>query len=74
MQLPNTEESLTCYAWMRFYFDMVGDCEPNSDGEIHLEPCSIIDIYLEYKQDQELNGSKYLCANKFSQMWLKCFP
>ena len=32
MQLPNTEESLTCYAWMRFYFDMVGDCERTKFG------------------------------------------
>lgn len=36
------------YTWMKFYFDLVGDQIPNSNGEIHLEPEDKCEIYQEY--------------------------
>ena len=46
LQIPNTIVSLSEYAWMSAYFDLVGDKAPNAD-EIHLEPIDIKDIYEE---------------------------
>ena len=46
LQIPNTVVSLSCYAWMSSYFDLMGDKIPNSD-EIHLEPVCVKDIYVE---------------------------
>lgn len=71
--LPNTEESLQCYTWMKNHFSLIGDIEPNSQ-EIHLEPCFIKDIYEEYKLDQEVDGNQYLKSTQFGLMWQKCFP
>ena len=34
MQIPNTIQSCSCYAWMSQFFKLVGDCAPNKD-EIH---------------------------------------
>ena len=37
---------------MNWYFKLIGDYEPNTDGEIHLESsCTSTDIYLEYVAD-----------------------
>jgi hypothetical protein len=74
LQIPNTVESLACFAWCRYYFDLVGDKEPNTDGEIHLEPCTVQEIFLEYVTEQQLHGLKFLGATQFSEMWMKCFP
>jgi len=74
IQLSNTPESIACYGWLKFYFEMVGDCEPNTDGEIHLEPCHVKDIYLEYKVDQELSGNNFLAVTPFRLIWTQCFP
>lgn len=42
--IPNTAESMQCWSWMKYYFNLVGDFEPNTDGEIHLDCCDITDI------------------------------
>lgn len=34
--IPNTTLELNAYGWMHYYFNTVGDQEPNTDGEIHL--------------------------------------
>ena len=39
LQIPNTLQSLSCYAWMSYYFDLMGDAQPNRN-EIHLEAIS----------------------------------
>ena len=44
LQIPNTVLSLSSYAWMTTYFNLMGDKAPNSE-EIHLEPIDIKDIY-----------------------------
>ena len=47
LQIPNTVQSLSCYAWMSSYFKLRGDAAPNSNNEIHLEPITINEIYEE---------------------------
>jgi hypothetical protein len=74
INLPNSSLSLACYGWCRFYFSLVGDCEPNTNGELHLEPCKVVDIYKEYVTDQINSGLGRLGPDQFGQMWLKCFP
>jgi len=75
MQLPNTADSVACYAWMRYYFSLIGDCEPNTDGEVHLEPCNVQDIYEEYANDQRIHGKReFLGVSQFIKMWKNCFP
>lgn len=49
MTIPNSIESLSCFGWMRNYFDSVGEHQPSVD-EIHLDPCTVTHIYAEYKQ------------------------
>ena len=44
LQIPNTVESLSCYAWMSLFFDLMGDVQPNKK-EIHLEAISQKEIY-----------------------------
>ena len=46
IQIPNTIQSLSCYAWMNSYFKLTGDFQPNSE-EIHLEPITIKEIFEE---------------------------
>jgi hypothetical protein len=47
MQVPNTEASLNCFAWMNSFFDAVGDKEPDRI-EIHLDAQPIRQIHKEY--------------------------
>jgi hypothetical protein len=49
MQVPNTEASLSCFAWMNSFFDTVGDKEPDR-LEIHLDAQPMRQIYNEYKE------------------------
>lgn len=36
MFMPNSAVQCSAYGWMDYYFNAVGDQEPNTDGEIHL--------------------------------------
>jgi hypothetical protein len=45
MKIPNTEIASITFGWMKNYFSLVGDCQPNKDNEINLEPCTIKSIY-----------------------------
>lgn len=47
IQMPNTVLSVEGFGWMEFYFNLMGDFIPNSNGEIHLEPIDVKDIYSE---------------------------
>jgi hypothetical protein len=49
MTIPNSIQSLSCFGWMRNFFDSVGEHQPNVD-EIHLDPCTVTHIFEEYKQ------------------------
>jgi len=75
LQLPNTPDSLACFAWLEFHFDMVGDCIPNTDGEIHLEPTKVCDIFDEYVSSVVQTGNgRHLRASQFFGIWKACFP
>lgn len=73
LNVPNSAASLMMYSWMEFYFNLIGDQEPNTDGEIHLEPVRVKEIYQEYCNDLVLGGYKALSESQFGNMWLRCF-
>lgn len=79
MQIPNTVDSLTMYGWMEFYFNLVGDEQPN-ENEIHLDPVPITTIYKEYQCDMIETefvggvGVSALTKESFLKMWESCFP
>ncbi len=52
MQVPNTQASLACFAWMHSFFDTVGDKEPDR-LEIHLDAQPMRQIHEEYKEVME---------------------
>ena len=60
IRIPNSRASLSCYAWMNFYFDLVGDIIPNKSDEVHLEAIDIKDIYQEYVEVFFKNKSNHL--------------
>ena len=45
LQISNTVQSLSCYAWLSSYFKLTGDVAPNSNNIIHFEPISINEIF-----------------------------
>ena len=47
------------HAWMNYYFDLVGDKIPNSNGELHLEPQDKHAIYVEYVGDNADNALSF---------------
>ena len=75
MVIANSPTVLQCWAWMDYYFKLVGDCEPNSNGEIHLEPCQILEIWQSYQRECILRKeSEYFNAERFAKLWATCFP
>lgn len=73
--IPNSPTEFTCYGWMDYYFNVIGDQEPNRDGEIHLEPVHIKDIHKEYLADMTYCGEDAtLSLRPFGELWANCFP
>lgn len=70
MKVPNSPVVLTCWAWMKYYFELVGDFEPNTVNEIHLEPTTIESIWKTYKKETE---EPTLNAAQFGVLWSACF-
>lgn len=73
MYIPNSDRSLECWAWMDYYFNLVGDHEPNSNNEIHLEPCTIKDIWTTYIKENKHSEVGCLSAIQFGVLWKTCF-
>ena len=74
MQIQNSEIVLDCSAWMNYYFHLVGDYEPNTAGEIHLEPCLIGEVHKMYEQDRKANPSQtILGVAQFARLWKNCY-
>lgn len=73
-RISNSPEAHECWAWMKYYFDLVGDFQPNTDGEIHLEPCTVKDVWTAYVHDQQ-NAKKlnFLSYDQFGKLWLTLF-
>lgn len=72
--ISNSPEAWECWGWMKYHFNLVGDYQPNSNGEIHLEPCTVVDIWKIYQRDQ-IDSNKLCSFNykQFGELWLKCF-
>jgi hypothetical protein len=68
IQIPNTVQSLSCYAWLDSFFKLVGDYSPNSH-EIHLENTPIKDIYAEYLSFMHGTRQKPSSEKVFGQLW-----
>ena len=49
MNMPNTPIECNAYGWMDYYFNTVGDLEPNTNGEIHLGKL-LLKIFFTIKQ------------------------
>ena len=65
MVIFNTPASLSCYVWMKDYFNIVGDSIPNLDGQIYLEPTEKQSIWKEYYVDMMLSGRLVLQFDSF---------
>lgn len=63
-------------AWMKHFFDLVGDFIPNRNGEIHLDACfTATDIHREYVENMKVIGEElYLSYDSFNEVWDACFP
>jgi hypothetical protein len=46
--MSKTPETIRAKIWMDYFFSSFGDHIPNSNGEIHFDPCDKRDIYTEY--------------------------
>lgn len=51
---------------MKYYFDLLGDYIPNSNGEIHLEPQDKFQIYAEYVGDHPGQALSYNSFLRFA--------
>lgn len=73
LTVPNSSESVTCFAWMQYYFDLIGDAMPNKMGEIHLEPVEVKEVWKEYCIDMNGSGEPTLSLSSFRSIWNSCF-
>jgi hypothetical protein len=73
LNLPNSTVSLAAFSWMTLYFQTMGDAIPNSDGQIHLEPIDVKEIFDEYEQNCKDQGNQCLQNTQFAQLWKTCF-
>lgn len=71
--IGNSLKAQSCWAWMKYYFDVVGDYEPNTNGEIHLEPGTVMDIWNVYVREQNESGDPVVDYNHFCNIWITCF-
>jgi hypothetical protein len=75
LAVPNTPASLTCFAWLDDYFDLVGEVAPNG-SDVELLPTPIDEIYDEYCYDLDAAGmkSQILSKSSLETLWKECFP
>ena len=71
--LPNSPVQLLASSWMERFFELVGDKIPNSNGEIHLEPITIKEIWEEYMVDMQYYNLSTVGLTTFDQIWLSSF-
>ena len=77
LRLSNSIPSMLCASWMQYYFSLVGDNAPNTDGEIHLEPIPKREIFKEYLFDmQNFSGRENdaLSLDVFRALWKDVYP
>ena len=52
-KIRDDPDTLAAAAWMKHYFSLCGDCQPNRDLEIHIEPVNKIEIYAQTCRKQD---------------------
>ena len=72
-KLPNSPTVLSAYGWMAEYFNLIGDMAPNCDGEIHLEPIKIVDVYAKHHLAMTDAGLACVNVDTFARIWMNCF-
>eukprot|EP01036_Dinobryon_divergens_P037208 gene37208-48631_t len=73
LSIPNTAQSVRCFAWMDYYFRLLGDEMPNMN-ETHLEPTTLLDIHSEYSADMKREGLTPLVYSVWTVFWKNVFP
>jgi hypothetical protein len=74
MHLDDTDKAELTYCWMRNYFSLVGDPQPNKRGEIHIEEGLIKrDTYETYHKQFETMGLPAANEDLFLKIWKSCF-
>jgi hypothetical protein len=68
MQVHNSDKMLHLCSWFKEYFDVCGDCMPNRNGEIHLEPVVKIAVYDEYLLDTKNENQRASVVLLISRM------
>ena len=72
-KVPNTPQAEHLYAWMKNYFELLGDEQP-ALAEVHLDPIQKLDIYAEYVNETvNIDGLQPLSISRMEQMWLDSF-
>jgi len=75
LQIANSVRNLETAAYLKAYFDECGDCIPNRDGEIQIEPMDKTEIYGEYCLDcsgkWDIRG--VLSESRFNDIWNRVF-
>eukprot|EP01032_Pedospumella_encystans_P003826 gene3826-4522_t len=67
------EAKVRCFAWMEYYFRLLGDEMPNSE-EKHLKPTDYQDIYVEYSADMDREGQTPFVYSAWGKFWKNVFP
>ncbi len=74
MQIPNSHQSLHCFGWMDYYFNLMGCRPPNAKShELHLEPITMEEVWQEYSDDMKCIEEKYVEYSQFAKLWDACF-
>jgi hypothetical protein len=76
MKLPNTIKAIFAYGWLDYYFSLVGDNEPNTNNEVHIEYCTLSDVYKEYLYDLQgnMDPNDIISVEGLARIWRECFP
>jgi hypothetical protein len=72
-KLPNSPTVLSAYGWMAEHFHLIGDMCPNCDGEIHLEPTHIVEVYGEHYVAMRDADMDCVNVDTFASIWTNCF-
>lgn len=77
MKLPNIIKAIFAYGWLNYYFSLVVDNEPNTNNEVHIEYCTLSDVYKEYLYDLQGNmdpNDIIISVERLARIWRECFP
>ena len=73
LSIPNSVPSMVTTAWMKYYFELVGDHAPDADAKILLEAIPKKAVYQEYRFDMECKKQTAVSLNLFLFLWKKVY-